>query len=85
MIKKEITILIFLLGMVLVGLTNSNNNQLAYAHNFTPNSLSTFLTLVYRAQIELSLATDNFPLNVTMALDHAEDAAKLIDYTYYFD
>jgi hypothetical protein len=44
MIKKEITILILILGMVFAGLANSNNNQLTYAHNFTPNSLSTFIT-----------------------------------------
>jgi hypothetical protein len=85
MIKKEVTILILILGMVFAGLANSNNNQLAYAHNFTPNSLSTFITLVYRAQVELSLANGSFPLNVTMALDHAEDAAKLIDDAYYSD
>src|SRR5215204_3114594 len=85
MIKKEITILILILGMVSAGLANSNNNQLTYAHNFTPNSLSTFITLVYRAQVELSLANGSFPLNVTIALDHAEDAAQLIDDAYYFD
>src|ERR671920_1288339 len=85
MIKKEITILILILGMVFAGLANSNNNQLTYAHNFTPNSLSTFITLVYRAQVELSLANSSFPLNVTIALDHAEDAAQLIDDAYYFD
>ena len=85
MIKKEITILILILGMVFAGLVNSNNNQLTYAHNFTPNSLSTFITLVYRAQVELSLANSSFPLNVTIALDHAEDAAQLIDDAYYFD
>src|ERR671910_1274913 len=85
MIKKEITILILILGMVFAGLANSNNNQLTYAHNFTPNSLSTFITLVYRAQVELSLANGSFPLNVTIALDHAEDAAQLIDDAYYFD
>src|SRR5918995_1244344 len=85
MIKKEITIFILILGMVSAGLANSNNNQLTYAHNFTPNSLSTFITLVYRAQVELSLANGSFPLNVTIALDHAEDAAQLIDDAYYFD
>jgi hypothetical protein len=85
MTKKEITILILILGMVFAGLANSNNNQLTYAHNFTPNSLSTFITLVYRAQVELSLANSSFPLNVTIALDHAEDAAQLIDDAYYFD
>ena len=83
---KEITFLMLLLGIVFTGLVIIHSyNQIAYAHNFTPNSLSTFVTLVYRAEVELLLATDNFPLNVTLALDHAEDASKLIDDTYYLD
>lgn len=83
---KEITIHVFLFGIGLTGLANIYiNSQHAYAHSFTPNNLATFLTLVYRAQIELSLATNNFPFNVTLAMDHAESAAKLIDDAYYFD
>jgi hypothetical protein len=58
---------------------------LLIAHNFTPSSLCTLITLVYRAKVELLLAPDNFPLNMTVALDHAEDAAKLIDDAYYLD
>lgn len=83
---REITIFVILLAIVFIGLVNKYDEiHPAYAHNFTPNSLSTFITLVYRAEIELLLATDNFPLNVTVALDHAEDAAKLIDDAYYLD
>ena len=83
---KEITIFVILLAIVFIGLVNKCDEiHPAYAHNFSPNSLSTFITLVYRAEIELLLATDNFPLNVTVALDHAEDAAKLIDDAYYLD
>ena len=88
---REITIFVILLEIVFIeivfiGLVNKYDEiQPAYAHNFTPNSLSTFITLVYRAEVELLLATDNFPLNVTVALDHAEDAAKLIDDVYYLD
>jgi hypothetical protein len=83
---REITIFIFLLEIVFIGLVNKHNDiQPAYAHNFTPNSLSAFLALVYRAEVELSLATDNFPLNVTVALKHAEDAAELVDEAYYYD
>jgi hypothetical protein len=68
----------------MINMQNINVHN-AYAHNFTPNSLSTFLTLVYRAEVELSLANSNFPLNVTLSLDHAKDASKLIDDAYYFD
>ncbi len=76
----------FLFGIGLTGLANIYvNSYHAYAHSFTPNDLSAFLSLVYEADVELSLANDNFPFNVTLALDHAEDAAKLIDDAYYFD
>ena len=70
---REITIFVILLEIVFIeivfieivfiGLVNKYDEiQPAYAHNFTPNSLSTFITLVYRAEVELLLATDNFPL-----------------------
>lgn len=76
----------FFIGIGLTGLANIYiNSHHAYAHSFTPNDLSAFLSLVYEAEVELSLANDNFPFNVTLALDHAEDAAKLIDNAYYFD
>ena len=76
----------FLFGIGLTGLANIYvNSHHAYAHSFTPNDLSAFLSLVYEAEVELSLANDNFPFNVTLALDHVEDAAKLTDDAYYFD
>src|SRR5829696_2418545 len=59
--------------------------QTVYAHNFVPNDSSTFLTRVYRAGIELSLANNNFPSNVTLSMNHAEDAVKLMDDAYYGD
>jgi hypothetical protein len=89
MIKETATIvslLLLLLGIILTVLVNTySNNQLAYAHNFSPNALSTFITLVHRAGIELLLANNNFPSNVTLALDHGEKAVKLMDDAYYSD
>ena len=71
---------------VLVQLSNNTDSQqLVYAHNFAPNTLSTFVTLVYRAQVELDLANNNLPSNVTLALDHGEDAVKLMDEAYFID
>src|SRR5919112_517580 len=57
----------------------------AYAHDFAPNSLSTFLTVSLTADIELTLADSNFPSNVTLALDHAEKAVDLVNAAYYSD
>lgn len=72
--------------MVAISAGNINTKPyVAYAHNFSPDSISTFLTLALRADIELSLASGSFPSNVTLALDHAENALNLTNYAYYFD
>jgi hypothetical protein len=89
MIKETaaiVLLLLLLLGIILTALVNIySNNWIAYAHNFSPNTLSTFTTLVHRAEIELLLASNNFPSNVTLALDHGEKAVKLMDDAYYSD
>jgi hypothetical protein len=72
--------------VISVGLAKVNTPAYdAYAHDFSPNSISTFLTLSLRADIELSLADSNFPSNVTLALDHAENALNLVNDAYYYD
>jgi hypothetical protein len=92
MVKKETSIIGLLLlfsTIIFIGLVylynNINNQHFAYAHNFAPDALSIFLTLVHRAQVELYLANNNFPSNVTLALHHGENAAKLIEDAYYYD
>jgi hypothetical protein len=35
----------------------AKTNQLAYAHNFSPNALSTFITLVHEATLTIFLLT----------------------------
>jgi len=47
--------------------------------------LSTFISLAHEANVELSLANSNFPLNITLALDHSKNAVKLMDDAYYSD
>ena len=58
-------------------------NKPVYAHNFIPDDLSTFLTLVYRTQVELLLTNIDFPLNASLALEHAENTADLMDDAFY--
>lgn len=83
---KSILVLLLTSAIVSAGLAKAYLcSQNAYGHNFSPNSLSTFLTLSHRADIELTLADSNFPSNVTLALDHAENAIKLMDDVYYSD
>src|SRR5215218_1528032 len=64
---------------------NSYSNHTVYAHNFVPNDFATFLTRVYRGEVELSLAKDNFPSNVTLALDHIDNAAEVMNKAFYTD
>jgi hypothetical protein len=75
------------LGIIIIVLTQIyiNKNQVAYAHSFEPNSLSTFLELAYRAEIELSLSNANFPSNVTLALDQAERSVEFLNDVYRLD
>jgi hypothetical protein len=83
---KEISIVAFVfIGIFSIEFVNILFNQNAYAHCFTPDDTATFITLVDQTKIELMLANNNFPSNVTIALDHAEDAATLMNSVYNFD
>ena len=83
---KEISIVAFVFtGIFSIEFVNLLFNQNAYAHCFTPDDTATFITLVDQTKIELMLAKNNFPSNVTIALDHAEDAATLMNSVYNFD
>jgi hypothetical protein len=74
------------LGIFFVTLANVyNNNTRADAHSFSPNSLSTFISLAYEADVELSLANSNFPSNITLALYHGKNAVELLDDAYRLD
>jgi hypothetical protein len=80
---KDAKIIVFLLIVIFsIGFLSALFNQIAYAHNFIPNDTATFLTQVYRVEIELTLAINSFPSNVTLAIDHAEDATTLMDEIY---
>ncbi len=62
-----------------------HKHPVAYAHSFEPNDMSTFLALVNRAQVELLLASSDIPANISLASEHTENAAKLIDVVYRMD
>jgi len=87
MITARITIFAQLcaLGIFVVLVNVYNNNTRADAHSFSPNSLSTFISLAYEADVELSLANSNFPSNITLALYHGKNAVELLDDAYRLD
>jgi hypothetical protein len=83
--KIGISIQLCLLGNFVALVAEFGNNTAGYAHSFSPNSLSTFISLVHAADVELSLANSNFPANITLALDHSKNAVKLMNYAYRSD
>jgi hypothetical protein len=83
--RMVISVQLCVLGIFIAIVNAYNNSTPADAHNFEPNSLSTFLELAHRTDVELSLAKANFPSNVTLALDHGERAVKLLNDVYRLD
>jgi hypothetical protein len=43
------------------------------------------LTLIKKAETELVLAKENYPANITLSLDHSEEAARFVADTFYTD
>ena len=62
-------------------------DQLAhvFAHSFNTDDSSYFLGLDKRTKVELELAEKNYPLNITLSMDHSDNAARLVYDIYYAD
>jgi len=56
-----------------------------YAHSFTTDDSSYFLGLDKTTKVELELAEKNYPLNITLSMDHSDNAARLVYDIYYAD
>ncbi|HEX5187287.1 MAG TPA: hypothetical protein VFV86_10400 [Nitrososphaeraceae archaeon] len=56
-----------------------------FGHNFESDDSITFLTLIEKTQTELELANKNYPANITLSMDHADNAARLVDESFYVD
>jgi hypothetical protein len=63
------------------------NHQLCYvfAHSFTTDDTSYFIGLDKITKVELELAKKNYPSNITLSIDHSDNAARLIYDIYYTD
>src|SRR5215213_10790039 len=61
--------------------------QLSYvfAHSFSTDDVSYFLGLDKRTKVELELAEKNYPSNITLTMDHTDNAARLVYDIYYAD
>jgi hypothetical protein len=57
----------------------------AFGHSFESDDSIYLLTLIEKTQTELELAKKNYPSNVTLSIDHSDDAARLVYETFYAD
>jgi hypothetical protein len=66
-------------------LVSSQQQFRAFGHSFESDDSIYFLTLIEKTQTELELAKKNYPFNVTLSMDHSDDAARLVYETFYAD
>ena len=57
----------------------------AFGHSFESDDSIYLLTLIEKTQTELELSLKNYPSNVTLSMDHSDDAARLVYETFYAD
>ena len=63
----------------------SSQHFSAFGHSFESDDSVYLLTLIEKTQTELVLAKKNYPSNVTLSMDHSDDAARLVYETFYAD
>ncbi|HSF00054.1 MAG TPA: hypothetical protein VLA48_04090 [Nitrososphaeraceae archaeon] len=63
------------------------NDQISriFAHSFTTDDVSYFIGLDKRTKVELELAEKNYPSNITLSMDHSDNAARFVYDIYYAD
>jgi hypothetical protein len=83
MFKLSLSIIsIFLL---LVEVVSSSYLFNAFGHSFTTDDSTYLLTLIEKTKTELELAEKNYPSNITLSMDHSDNAARLVYDTFYAD
>ena len=76
---------IFILPFFIISFYSFAQISNVFAHSFTTNDVSYFLGLDKRTKIELDLAEKNYPSNITLSMDHTDNAANLIYDIYFAD
>jgi hypothetical protein len=59
--------------------------QTVYAHYFSKDDAALFFALIHEINVKTQLINANFPSNVTLSIEHAEDTAELLNDVYQFD
>ena len=73
-----------LFALAIASVINISYNEVS-AHNFYKNEASVFFTLIKQFEVENELVQSNFPKNASLALEHAENTARLLKDIFYFD
>jgi len=58
--------------------------QTVYAHYFSKDDAALFFTLIHEINVKTQLINANFPSNITLSIEHAEDTAELLNDIYQF-
>jgi hypothetical protein len=74
--RRFVCDILLVVGTISIGLASPL--QLVYAHSFSGSESASFLSLVHKIRVESGLVLDNVG-NATLARQHAENAAKVID------
>lgn len=82
--KKIVNSLPMLFALAIASVINISYNEVS-AHNFYKNEASVFFTLIKQFEVENELVQSNFPKNASLALEHAENTARLLKDIFYFD
>ena len=77
----KLYLFIIFLSLILVSSTQFS----AFGHSFESDDSVYLLTLIEKTQTELELAKKNYPSNVTLSMDHSDDAARMVYETFYAD
>ena len=73
-------LLIGILMMILItSSTASLSNRAVYAHTFSQNENTLFITMVHQIESQVQLAENNFPANANLAQQHANIAISLLN------
>ncbi len=76
---------IFIIAIFVISFSMVDQLSQVFAHSFTSDDSSYFLGLDKRTKVELELAEKNYPLNITLSMDHSDNAARLVYDIYYAD
>ena len=76
---------IFITAIFVISFSMVDQLSQVFAHSFTSDDSSYFLGLDKRTKVELELAEKNYPLNITLSMDHSDNAARLVYDIYYAD